>query len=131
MLNWTSTNFSNLARILRCFHASSGLKVNFHKSKVFGIGVSKSEDAKCARILGCEAAASWAKKSLPGTWSSIANFIPLLSKLNIELSHIFEFQVGDGDHTLFWLDDWIGNEALASNYPPLCSLDRRKNLIYS
>nr|KAJ0214953.1 hypothetical protein LSAT_V11C300147850 [Lactuca sativa] len=54
--DWTSSNFINLARILRCFHASSGLKVNFHKSKVYGIGVSENEIASCARILGCEAA---------------------------------------------------------------------------
>ena len=56
MGKWSNSNFVNLARILRCFHASSGLKVNFHKSKVYGIGVSKTEIARCARILGCEAA---------------------------------------------------------------------------
>lgn len=33
---WEITNFPNLAHILRCFHAASGLKVNFHKSKVYG-----------------------------------------------------------------------------------------------
>ncbi|XP_076927769.1 uncharacterized protein LOC143591453 [Bidens hawaiensis] len=32
---WKSSDSVNLARLLRCFHLSSGLKVNFHKSKVF------------------------------------------------------------------------------------------------
>ena len=54
--SWNSSNFINLSRILRCFHASSGLRVNFHKSKVYGIGVLKGKVASCARILGCEAA---------------------------------------------------------------------------
>lgn len=52
--DWISCNFSNLSRILRYFHAASCLKVNFHKSKVYGVGVSDGEIASCARILGCE-----------------------------------------------------------------------------
>lgn len=34
---WNKENIKNLARIFRCFHATSGLKVNFNKSCVFGI----------------------------------------------------------------------------------------------
>ncbi|KAI3509571.1 hypothetical protein L1887_24947 [Cichorium endivia] len=51
---WDRTNLKNLARILKCFHASSGLKVNFHKSRVFGIGASDSETTNWASILGCD-----------------------------------------------------------------------------
>lgn len=40
---WSRSNLKNLASILKCFNASSGLKVNFHKSKVFGIGTSIRE----------------------------------------------------------------------------------------
>ena len=36
---WSEDNIKNLARVLRCFHVSSGLKVNFNKSRVFGIRV--------------------------------------------------------------------------------------------
>nr|KAJ0219093.1 hypothetical protein LSAT_V11C300139740 [Lactuca sativa] len=50
---WSRTNLKNLARILRCFHISSGLKVNFHKSKGFGIGVNPSETVNWANLLGC------------------------------------------------------------------------------
>lgn len=54
---WSRSNLKNLARILRCFHISSGLKVNYHKSKVFGIGVSASETVHWANLLGCAAGA--------------------------------------------------------------------------
>lgn len=42
---WTRPNLKNLARILKCFHILSGHKVNFHKSKVFGIGATERETA--------------------------------------------------------------------------------------
>lgn len=37
---WPKRNIRNLAQILQCFHASSGLKVRFHRSKVFVIRVT-------------------------------------------------------------------------------------------
>ena len=61
---WTTSNFANLVRILRCFHACSGLKVNFHKLQVVGIGVSTGEVDGCVQILGCDVG------SLPNTWKS-------------------------------------------------------------
>nr|KAJ0220723.1 hypothetical protein LSAT_V11C200053720 [Lactuca sativa] len=36
MGEWSERNIKNLPRILRCFHISSGLQVNFKKSRVFG-----------------------------------------------------------------------------------------------
>ncbi|GKA91273.1 putative RNA-directed DNA polymerase [Tanacetum coccineum] len=43
MGKWSLENAKNMCRILRCFHMSSGLKVNFSKSKFFGIGVSADD----------------------------------------------------------------------------------------
>ena len=40
MGEWSLTNAKNLSRILTCFHLASGLKVNFNKSKLFGVGVT-------------------------------------------------------------------------------------------
>nr|KAJ0217922.1 hypothetical protein LSAT_V11C300121640 [Lactuca sativa] len=45
---WSRSNLKNLARILRCFHATSGLKV-------YGVGISDRELACSARVLGCDA----------------------------------------------------------------------------
>lgn len=52
--DWSYSNFSDLSNILKCSHFSLGLKVNFHKSKVFGIGVPTSDVISCAHIIGCE-----------------------------------------------------------------------------
>lgn len=52
---WSRPNLKNLARILRCFHVTSGLKVNFNKSQVFGINVQQDEVNIWANILGCGA----------------------------------------------------------------------------
>ncbi|KAF5812976.1 hypothetical protein HanXRQr2_Chr03g0092801 [Helianthus annuus] len=51
---WSKDNYHNLARLLRCFHLSSGLKVNFSKSKVFGVEVGNDDISKMASVLGCE-----------------------------------------------------------------------------
>ena len=50
---WERSCIKNLARILKCFHISSGLKVNFHKSRLFGIGVTDDELQVQANVLGC------------------------------------------------------------------------------
>lgn len=51
--DWSLENITNLARILRCFHVVSGLKVSFIKLKVFGIGVDQLEVCRLAAPLGC------------------------------------------------------------------------------
>lgn len=48
---WSLENAKNLCRVLRCFHMSSGLKVNFSKSKFFGIGVSVDDTNNFASFL--------------------------------------------------------------------------------
>nr|KAJ0201237.1 hypothetical protein LSAT_V11C600300430 [Lactuca sativa] len=53
---WSRDNIKNLSRVLRCFHVSLRLKVNFHKSRVFGIGVETQEVTRYAIPLGCEPA---------------------------------------------------------------------------
>jgi hypothetical protein len=50
---WSRTNAKNLSRILTCFHLASGLKVNFNKSKLYGIGVTNGELSSMATTIGC------------------------------------------------------------------------------
>ena len=50
---WSRSNAVNLSRILTCFHLASGLKVNFNKSKLYGIGVSNVELNSLASTIGC------------------------------------------------------------------------------
>jgi hypothetical protein len=44
----------NLKFILYCFENMSGLKINFHKSKVIVVGASKEEGARIANCLNCK-----------------------------------------------------------------------------
>ncbi|GKB71672.1 putative RNA-directed DNA polymerase, eukaryota, reverse transcriptase zinc-binding domain protein [Tanacetum coccineum] len=50
---WSDTNAQNLICTLRCFYLISGLKINVHKSKVLGVGVSDIEVSNMAKIIGC------------------------------------------------------------------------------
>ncbi|GKE69948.1 putative RNA-directed DNA polymerase, eukaryota, reverse transcriptase zinc-binding domain protein, partial [Tanacetum coccineum] len=54
MGNWSLENVKNLCRILRCFHLASGLKVNFFKSKFFGVGVTDNDTHTFASILNLQ-----------------------------------------------------------------------------
>ena len=40
---WDPENIKNLVKILQCFYAVSGLKLNLYKSKLYGIGVALEE----------------------------------------------------------------------------------------
>nr|GEZ40502.1 hypothetical protein [Tanacetum cinerariifolium] len=53
MGEWSHSNARNLLRILTCFHLASGLKVNFNKSKLYGIGTSNVELCSFASTIGC------------------------------------------------------------------------------
>ncbi|MGV7989028.1 hypothetical protein PJP10_32165, partial [Mycobacterium kansasii] len=43
----------NLRRVIRCFEAVSGLKVNLNKSKLIGVNISDSETHRFAEFFGC------------------------------------------------------------------------------
>ncbi|PWA61396.1 reverse transcriptase domain, Zinc finger, CCHC-type [Artemisia annua] len=48
------TDLKNLSRILTCLHLGSGLKINFNKSKIYGIGVTNLELTSLASSIGCQ-----------------------------------------------------------------------------
>ncbi|GJY48443.1 reverse transcriptase domain, reverse transcriptase zinc-binding domain protein [Tanacetum coccineum] len=50
---WNKENAKSLMCILKCFEEISGLKVNYNKSKLYGIGVDEREMSKMARWMGC------------------------------------------------------------------------------
>ncbi|GKE37445.1 putative RNA-directed DNA polymerase, eukaryota, reverse transcriptase zinc-binding domain protein [Tanacetum coccineum] len=51
---WSHENAKNLCRLLRCFHLASRLKVNFSKSKIFGVGATVDDTNLLASILCCQ-----------------------------------------------------------------------------
>nr|GEW86843.1 phytanoyl-CoA dioxygenase [Tanacetum cinerariifolium] len=50
---WNNNNIHTLLSVLRCFYLASGLKINLHKSKLMGIGVSSNVVAAAASLIGC------------------------------------------------------------------------------
>ncbi|KAJ9548105.1 hypothetical protein OSB04_020648 [Centaurea solstitialis] len=50
---WSKFNARNLLRVLRCFHLSSGLKVNWNKSNILGVGVDEFEVDAVANTINC------------------------------------------------------------------------------
>ncbi|GKB52572.1 putative RNA-directed DNA polymerase [Tanacetum coccineum] len=86
---WSLLNAKNMSRILTCFHLASGLKVNFNKSKLFGIGVHTHELNSMADSIGCQ------ESQLPCTYlglpiganmSRCSNWSPLIECFNKRLS---------------------------------------------
>ncbi|XP_071704267.1 uncharacterized protein [Rutidosis leptorrhynchoides] len=51
---WSRSNASSLQNLLKCFELTSGLKVNFHKSCLFGVGVSNEDVSEVVNIIGCQ-----------------------------------------------------------------------------
>ncbi|XP_071689538.1 uncharacterized protein [Rutidosis leptorrhynchoides] len=51
---WRSQNFCNLMKILKCYKNLSGLKINFHKSVLYGVGVASIDIEGLASRVGCK-----------------------------------------------------------------------------
>ncbi|KAM0042665.1 putative RNA-directed DNA polymerase [Helianthus debilis subsp. tardiflorus] len=51
--SWSKTNVEKTARLLRVFHICSGLKINLHKSNIYGIGIEDEDLRDIASVLGC------------------------------------------------------------------------------
>ncbi|XP_021984795.1 uncharacterized protein LOC110880608 [Helianthus annuus] len=50
---WSKGNVLNVVRILRCFYACFGLRINIGKSCLYGVGVSNAEVIEMAELMGC------------------------------------------------------------------------------
>nr|GEU94850.1 putative RNA-directed DNA polymerase, eukaryota, reverse transcriptase zinc-binding domain protein [Tanacetum cinerariifolium]GEV47287.1 putative RNA-directed DNA polymerase, eukaryota, reverse transcriptase zinc-binding domain protein [Tanacetum cinerariifolium] len=85
MGKWTLENATNLCCILRCFHLASRLKVNFSKSKFFGIGVTTTESHHMTSILCCQ----------PSTLPCSFHGLPIGANMN---KASFRKPIGNGYH---------------------------------
>nr|GEY59126.1 putative RNA-directed DNA polymerase, eukaryota, reverse transcriptase zinc-binding domain protein [Tanacetum cinerariifolium] len=86
---WSSHDIDNIIRVLQVFYLASGLKINIHKSNIYGIGVSLEDVHLMASNTSCVAA------SFPFTYlglpigcnmSLIANWKPLVDKFKAKLT---------------------------------------------
>lgn len=99
MGEWSLSNVKNLSRLLTCFYLASGLKVNFSKSKLFGIGVSISEVDFLASHLGCQASSfpsMYLGLPIGANMSRCSSWTPIVEKFQKRLSSL-EIQ-----YSLYW-----------------------------
>lgn len=86
---WSSSNLKNITRILKCFHVVSGLKVNFNKSKMYGLGISENELTRSASYLYCEPAKfpfSYLGVPVGANMGLAKNWTPILERVNSKLN---------------------------------------------
>ncbi|XP_052622513.1 uncharacterized protein LOC128127842 [Lactuca sativa] len=86
---WDRSSIKNLSALLKCFHISSGLKVNFFKSRLFGVGILPSELQSMANILGCATGTfSFNHLGIPvgANMGLIKHWQPILDKFKSRLS---------------------------------------------
>ncbi|GJR03349.1 RNA-directed DNA polymerase, eukaryota [Tanacetum coccineum] len=50
---WSNDNLRSLTNVLHCFYLASGLRINFHKSQLLGVGVHTSDVSLAAASIGC------------------------------------------------------------------------------
>lgn len=90
MGEWSTTNVRNLSSILTCFHIASGLKVNFLKSRLFGIGVNESDLTSLASSIGCQPShfpCTYLGLPIGANMSKNANWSPLVDRFLNRLSN--------------------------------------------
>ncbi|XP_021986598.1 uncharacterized protein LOC110883039 [Helianthus annuus] len=86
---WSKENIQTIARILRIFHICLGLKINFHKSNLFGLGVSEEETEGLASILGCRTGTfpfKYLGISVGANMNRINNWYPVVDTFQKRLS---------------------------------------------
>ncbi|GJT51276.1 hypothetical protein Tco_0977433 [Tanacetum coccineum] len=89
MGEWSRDNAKNLSRILTCFHLASGLKVNFNKSKLFGVGISIVDLHSLASFIGCLASQlpfTYLGLPIGANMSRCFNWNPLIERFHKRLS---------------------------------------------
>nr|GEX88528.1 hypothetical protein [Tanacetum cinerariifolium] len=121
--------------------------VNLNKSKVYGVGVSRSEVENMARCIGCSVGelpltylglpiGIWADGAMSdfvgwngsrsGVWGDIVRVGRDIERLGVCFSSFFTRKVGDGSCMSFWDDRWVGRVRLRDQFPRLYHLDTYK-----
>ncbi|GJU34799.1 hypothetical protein Tco_1183153 [Tanacetum coccineum] len=104
----------NIIRVLHVFYLASGLKINIHKSNIYGIGVNEDEVYNMASNAGCIAGCFDNNGcSFKGTWANIVGSSNFLHSKGIILNNSFRFNAGCGTRIRFWKDIWVGEAPLS------------------
>ncbi|XP_071736119.1 uncharacterized protein [Rutidosis leptorrhynchoides] len=91
-------------KLLKCFELCSGLKVNYKKSNLFGVGVDNNEVKFMADLFGCKVGFE-------------------IDGKGVYFSKSFTKLIGNGRGTLFCEDAWIKDIALKDVFKRLVRLE--------
>ncbi|GJX23303.1 reverse transcriptase domain, reverse transcriptase zinc-binding domain protein [Tanacetum coccineum] len=74
--DWNHRDMDNIIRVLQVFYLGSGLKINIHKSNVYGVGVSDNKVHSMATYIGCS----------PGSFPFTYLGLPIGANTNLTVS---------------------------------------------
>nr|GEZ31412.1 RNA-directed DNA polymerase, eukaryota [Tanacetum cinerariifolium] len=104
---WNASNIKTIANVLKCFFLASGLKINFHKSKLMGVGVNSDEVDKATSLVGCSTFTSPLKYlgvKVGGNMSRINSWEEVITKsMGLRLWK----KVDNRENTSFWDESWL------------------------
>ncbi|GJR23059.1 putative RNA-directed DNA polymerase, eukaryota, reverse transcriptase zinc-binding domain protein [Tanacetum coccineum] len=86
---WSSINISNVVNLLNCFYKVSSLKLNLHKSNLYGVGVDLTEVSNLALVTSCQAQClpfSYMGLSVGSNMARINSWVPIIDKFKKRLS---------------------------------------------
>ncbi|GJR48045.1 RNA-directed DNA polymerase, eukaryota [Tanacetum coccineum] len=108
---WSSMNISNVVNILNCFYKVSGLKLNLHKSNLYGVRVDLTKVSNIALVTGCQAKClpfSYLGLPVGSNMARINSWVPIVDKFIKRLSRWKSslLSIGDGFTFEFFRKFW-------------------------
>ncbi|XP_071704175.1 uncharacterized protein [Rutidosis leptorrhynchoides] len=140
---WNKRNAKYISKLLKCFKNILSLKVNFRKSKLYGIGTSMTETEQMAYYIKCSAgstpftylglpigvptshASSW---NISGhtIWKEIIKAGKVADNIGTSFTSSISKRIGNGTSISFWHNIWIRSESLKSSFQRLFMLESHK-----
>ncbi|GJY19984.1 RNA-directed DNA polymerase, eukaryota, reverse transcriptase zinc-binding domain protein [Tanacetum coccineum] len=87
--DWNAKDMDNIIRVLHVFYLASGLKINIHKSNIYGIGVNKDEVLSMASNASCitgDIPFNYLGLPIGSNMKSIASWKMLVDRFHLRLS---------------------------------------------
>ncbi|XP_071707988.1 uncharacterized protein [Rutidosis leptorrhynchoides] len=135
---WCESNLKNLMLILKCFELTSGLKVNYQKSSLYGVCVEKSTIDEMARYFRCKAGSfpfTYLGIPVGGKMNRIECWAPVINKFEKRLSDWKARSMSDlegsshGSSISFWDDVWLGEKTLKERFNRIARLETNQAAI--
>ncbi|XP_071700478.1 uncharacterized protein [Rutidosis leptorrhynchoides] len=86
---WSRENIYSIRNLLKCFELASGLKVNFQKSCIYGIGVDFAEVTHVANRIGCQVGKfpfTYLGLTIGSKMNKLSDWNPVVEKIKKRLS---------------------------------------------